>query len=177
MDPCLQKQKEYFLGIFSSLCAEYLGGAAAIGSADRLAAGGAITAEIGDTIALIPLSHNLPISHLQTRHSLQPSIVNNKVYFITIGPMMPPDWVDVISTYLARMHICVIIAETNAVDINQIKENLRTRTHVFFAHFLHSKRNFLNKQIYYFTVRIFSCVCGPKNCTRGGPKVNFDTRY
>ena len=91
MDPYLQKQKEYFLRIFSSLCAEYLGRAAAIGSADRLAAGGAITAEIGDTIALIPLSHNLPISHLQTRHNLQPSIVNNKVYFITIGPMMPPD--------------------------------------------------------------------------------------
>ena len=67
---------------------------------------------------------------------LQPSIVNNKVYFITIGPMMPPDWVDVISTYLARMHICVIIAETNAVDINQIKENLRTRTHVFLHIFL-----------------------------------------
>ena len=50
--------------------------------------------------------------------------------------MMPPDWVDVISTYLARMHICVIIAETNAVDINQIKENLRTRTRVFLHIFL-----------------------------------------
>ena len=76
--------------------------------------------------------------------------------------MMPPDWVDVISTYLARMHICVIIAETNAVDINQIKENLRTRTHVFFAHFPHSKRNFLNKSRYIILQYIFLAVYVPR---------------
>ena len=59
--------------------------------------------------------------------------------------MMPPDWVDVISTYLARMHICVIIAETNAVDINQIKENLRTRTRVFLHIFLTQSEIFFGK--------------------------------
>ena len=59
--------------------------------------------------------------------------------------MMPPDWVNVISTYLARMHICVIIAETNAVDINQIKENLRTRTHVFLHIFLTQSGIFFGK--------------------------------
>ena len=52
---------------------------------------------------------------------------------------------DVISTYLARMHICVIIAETNAVDINQIKENLRTRTHVFLHIFLTQSGIFFGK--------------------------------
>ena len=76
------------------------------------------------------------------------------------------------------MHICVIIAETNAVDINQIKENLRTRTRVFLHIFLTQGGILFGKvDILLYTVHFFSGVCAPKNCTRGGPKVNFDTRY
>ena len=76
--------------------------------------------------------------------------------------MMPPDWVDVISTYLARMHICVIIAETNAVDINQIKENLRTRTRVF-LHILLTQSGIFYGKVDIFNIQyIFLAVYVPR---------------